>query len=53
MKASEGAPQDGRRKPPFVDGFGLYKWMGDGWSTPGHGGLTDAWFSGWMPLPND
>jgi hypothetical protein len=39
------------RTPPDVDGFGLFKHLDNGWSTPGSGGWADFFFSGWRPLP--
>lgn len=39
------------RTPPDVDGFGIFKHLDNGWSTPGSGGWDDFFFSGWRPLP--
>lgn len=39
------------RNPPEVDGYEMFKWLGNGWSTPGSGGWADFFFSGWRPLP--
>ena len=39
------------RNPPEVDGYEMFKWLEDGWSTPGSGGWADFFFRGWRPLP--